>query len=263
MRRILVAGNWKMNLLLGPATALSRTLAAKYIQSSVDILVCPAFPYLSAVGTVIRASAVELGAQNLYFEAPGAFTGEVCGEMLRDVGCAWVLIGHSERRQVFGEQDELIDQKVAAALKHGLKVILCVGELLAERQGGRTEAVLERQLAGLAQIPAEQMANTVIAYEPVWAIGTGVTASNEQAQQAHAFLRDQLKSRFGDSIAQSTRILYGGSVKPDNALALMEQPDVDGALVGGASLKADSFLAIVEAGIQTTSRKGSANLPRQ
>ena len=263
MRRILVAGNWKMNLLLGSATALSRTLAAKYTQSSVDILVCPAFPYLSAVSTVIRASAVELGAQNLYFEAPGAFTGEVCGEMLRDIGCVWVLIGHSERRQVFGEHDELINKKVAAALKHGLKFILCVGELFSERQDGRTESVLERQMAGLAEVPAEQMANIVIAYEPVWAIGTGVTASNEQAQQAHAFLRGQLKSRFGDLIAQTTRILYGGSVKPENALALLEQPDVDGALVGGASLKADSFIAIVEAGIQAASRKGPANVPRR
>ena len=166
-----------------------------------------------------------------------------------------MLVGHSERRQFFGEQDELLAKKVTAALQHGLKVVLCVGELLAERQSDQTEAVLAKQLAGLAQVSADQMANVVIAYEPVWAIGTGVTASTEQAQQAHAFLRSQLQLKFGEVVASATRILYGGSVKADNALELLSQADVDGALVGGASLKSDSFIAIIEAGIQAMIRR--------
>ena len=256
MRRILVAGNWKMNLLQSQGTALSQALAAKYPSAAVEILVCPAAPYLASIGAAVRGSAVELGAQNLYFAPQGAFTGEVSGDMLKDVGCGWVLVGHSERRQFFGETDELLAKKTATGLSHGLKVVLCVGELLAERQAGQMEAVLEKQMAGLAQVSAEQMANIVIAYEPVWAIGTGVTATTEQAQQAHAFLRSQLKSRYGDVVASATRILYGGSVKADNALELLSQPDVDGALVGGASLKADSFSAIIEAGIQAQARKG-------
>ena len=256
MRRILVAGNWKMNLLQSQGTALSQALAAKYSSSAVEILVCPAFPYLNSVSAAIRGSAVQLGAQNLYFAPQGAFTGEVSGDMLKDAGCGWVLVGHSERRQFFGEQDELLAKKVAAGLGHGLKVVLCVGELLSERQAGQTGAVLAQQMAGLSAVSSEQMTSIVIAYEPVWAIGTGVTATTEQAQQAHAFLRGQLKSRYGDAVAAATRILYGGSVKPDNALELLSQPDVDGALVGGASLKADSFIAIIDAGIQAQTRKG-------
>lgn len=263
MRRILVAGNWKMNLLESPCRALAEALATKYSSraTAVEIVVFPAFPYLLTVRSSIGNSGVQLGAQNLYFAPQGAFTGEVCGEMLKDVGCGWVLVGHSERRQVFGEQDELLAKKVAAGLSHGLKVILCVGELLAERQGGQTNAVLGKQMAGLDQVSAEQMANVVLAYEPVWAIGTGVTATTEQAQQAHAFLRGQLASRFGPSVAEATRILYGGSVKPDNALELMSQQDVDGVLVGGASLKADPFISIVEAGIQAQRRKSESGSP--
>ena len=256
MRQILVAGNWKMNLLQSQGAALCQALAGKYSTCAVEILVCPASPHLSSVSAAIRGSAVQLGAQNLYFAPQGAFTGEVCGDMLKDVGCGWVLIGHSERRQFFAEQDELLAKKVAAGLQHGLKVVLCVGELLAERQSGQTDAVLEKQMSGLTQVSVEQMANVVIAYEPVWAIGTGVTATTEQAQQAHAFLRSQLKSRFGEAVASATRILYGGSVKADNALELLSQVDVDGALVGGASLKADSFSAIIDAGIQAQARKG-------
>lgn len=257
MRQILVAGNWKMNLLEAGCRSLATGLANQYSSpnAAVEILVCPPFPFLRVVGDLIEGTAIQLGGQNLHFEPQGAFTGEVCGDMLRDVGCGWVLAGHSERRQFFAESDEVIAKKVAAGLKHGLKVILCVGELLTERQSGQTEAVLERQMAGLAQVSPEQMGNVALAYEPVWAIGTGVTASNEQAQEAHAFLRQQLLRRFGNDVAQATRILYGGSVKPDNALALMAQPDVDGALVGGASLKADSFIAIVEAGIQAMKQK--------
>ncbi len=245
-----------MNLLSSVGDGLAQALAAKYSAAAIEILVCPAFPYLSSVGSAIRGSAVQLGAQNLCAEAQGAFTGEVCGDMLKDVGCGSVLIGHSERRQIFGESDELIAKKVAAGLKHGLQVVLCVGELLAERQSDQMEAVLARQMTGLANVSAVEMAQVVIAYEPVWAIGTGVTASTEQAQQSHAFLRSQLKSLYGESVAAATRILYGGSVKPDNALELMSQPDVDGALVGGASLKADSFGAIIDAGDQAQTRKG-------
>ena len=256
MRQILVAGNWKMNLLGAAGTSLAAALAAKYPTSSVEILVCPSAPYLTSVHAKISGSAVRLGGQNLYFAPQGAFTGEVSGDMLKDVGCEWVLVGHSERRQFFGEQDDLLAKKVAAGLQHGLKVVLCVGELLAERQSDQTETVLTKQLAGLAQVSADQMANVVIAYEPVWAIGTGVTASTEQAQQAHAFLRSQLKLKFGEAVASATRILYGGSVKADNALELLSQADVDGALVGGASLKADSFVAIIDAGIQAMSLRG-------
>ncbi len=256
MRQILVAGNWKMNLLQSQGLALSQALAAKYPSAVVEILVCPTFLYLSPVGTAVRGSAVQLGAQNLYFAPQGAFTGEVSGDMLKDVGCGWVLVGHSERRQFFGEQDELLAKKVAAGLAYGLKVVYCVGEQLADRQAGQTEAVLAKQLTGLSQVSAEQMANVVMAYEPMWAIGTGVTATTEQAQQAHVFLRGQLKSRYGEAVAAATRILYGGSVKPDNAFELLSQSDVDGALVGGAALKADSFIAIVEAGIQAQTLKG-------
>lgn len=255
MRQILVAGNWKMNLLQSQGVKLSQALAAKYSSCAVEVLVCPSYPYLSLVGLAIRGSAVQLGAQNLYFAPQGAFTGEVSGDMLKDVGCGWVLVGHSERRQFFGEQDELLAKKVAAGLEQGLNVVLCVGELLSERQSNQTESVLEKQMAGLTQVSAEKMAKVVIAYEPVWAIGTGVTATTEQAQQAHAFLRGQLKSRYGEAVASATRILYGGSVKPDNALELMSQPDVDGALVGGASLKVDTFIAIIEAGFQAQTGK--------
>ena len=245
-----------MNLLSSAGVGLAQALAAKYSAAPVEILVCPAFPYLTSIGSVIGGSAVQLCGQNLCAESQGAFTGEVCGDMLKDVGCGWVLVGHSERRQIFGESDELIAKKMVAGLKHGLQVVLCVGELLAERQSGQMEAVLARQMSGLANVSAGQMAQVVIAYEPVWAIGTGVTASTEQAQQAHAFLRSELKSRYGEPVAAATRILYGGSVKPDNALELMSQPDVDGALVGGASLKIDSFSAIIEGGIQAPVRKG-------
>ncbi len=257
MRQILVAGNWKMNLLASVGTSLAQALATKYSAATpVEVLVCPPSPYLSLISKTVERSAVQLGGQNLYFAPQGAFTGEVSGDMLKDVGCQWVLVGHSERRQFFAENDELLAKKVAAGLQHGLKVVLCVGELLSERQGGQAESVLEKQLAGLAQVSTEQMAQIVIAYEPVWAIGTGVTATTEQAQQAHAFLRSQLKSRYGEAVAAATRILYGGSVKADNALELLSQPDVDGALVGGASLKADSFIAIIEAGIQAQNNKG-------
>jgi triosephosphate isomerase (TIM) len=200
------------------------------------------------VKDAIAGSGVALGAQNCYHEKPGAFTGEVAVDMLLDVGCRWVILGHSERRLIIGETDELISRKVAAAISGGLPVILCVGETLDQRQANQTEAVLNAQMGGsLATADEGAMAQIVIAYEPVWAIGTGVTATTEQAESAHRYLRSWLSSRYNSGVAEATRILYGGSVKAQNAAALMGQPNVDGALVGGASLKADDFLPIVRA----------------
>lgn len=250
MRRFLVAGNWKMNTNRAAGEKLASELAANAAvpQAGVEVLVCPPYPYLSLVGQAVSGSAVQLGAQDVYFEAPGAFTGEVSVDMLKDVGCGFVIIGHSERRHVLGETDAVINKKVKAALAGGLKVVLCVGELLSEREARQTESVLNTQMAGgLADITDAQMAKVVIAYEPVWAIGTGVTATPEQAESAHAHLRGWLKDRYTSAVAEQTQILYGGSVKPDNAETLMGQANVDGALVGGASLKAEQFIPIIDA----------------
>jgi triosephosphate isomerase len=250
MRRKFVAGNWKMNTLSRSAVDLAGALAVVVPAKipEVDVAICPPFPYLSAVGTAIANSGIELGAQNVWFEKPGAFTGEVAIEMLLDVGCRWAILGHSERRQILGETDGLISKKVTACLVRGLAVILCVGETLDQRQSGQTEAVLDTQMQGsLAGVDGTSIKNVVIAYEPVWAIGTGVTATTEQAESAHLHLRRWLESRYTPEIAATTRILYGGSVKSQNAQSLLEQPDVDGALVGGASLKVDDFLPIIRA----------------
>jgi len=250
MRRLFVAGNWKMNTLRDSGVALAEGLAKEIRSphSGVQVAVCPPFPYLIPVGSAVRGTGVELGAQNCSQEKPGAFTGEVAPGMLLDVGCQWVILGHSERRALYGESDALIAQKTITALNAGLSVILCVGETLAERQAGQTEAVLDRQMAGsLAGIDADKLSRIVIAYEPVWAIGTGLTATTEQAESAHSHLRKWLASRYNPGLADSTRILYSGSVKAQNAKSLMEQPNVDGALVGGASLKLDDFLPIVRA----------------
>lgn len=252
MRKKFIAGNWKMN-----TRAIDGELLAANIvkglgnESRVTVAVCPPFPYLSRVGQVVKGTPVALGAQNCYPKDDGAFTGEVSPAMLVDIGCTHVIIGHSERRQFFGDTNEFINQKVHAALKVGLKVILCIGETFDERKANRTEAVLEAQLNGsLAKITAAELANMVLAYEPVWAIGTGVNATPQQAQEAHAFIRKRVGPMCGDAAAQALVIQYGGSVKPDNAATLLGQPDVDGALVGGASLKAEDFLAIVKAGIR-------------
>lgn len=216
--------------------------------SGVEVGVCPPAPYLVAVADKLRGSKVVLGGQNASYEKPGAFTGEVAIEMLTDVGCQWVILGHSERRQFFGDTDDVINKKTHAALERGLKVIFCIGEMLDDRQSGRTESVLETQLTkGLQNISAAQMEKIVIAYEPVWAIGTGVTASPEQAEETHAFIRKWLTQRFGQAVADKVQIQYGGSVKGENAKELLAKPNIDGALVGGASLKADQFLAIVRA----------------
>jgi triosephosphate isomerase len=250
MRRLFVAGNWKMNLLTKSAVDLAGALAREIpaVLPNVQVAVCPPFPYLPAVGQAIARSGLELGAQNAWHEKPGAFTGEVALEMLVDVGCRWVILGHSERRLILGETDELVCEKTRRAVEAGLSVILCVGETLSQRQANQTDQVLDSQMHGsLASIDAGAVAKLVIAYEPVWAIGTGVTATTEQAESAHAHLRRWLATRYNPQIAADTRILYGGSVKPQNATSLLEQPNVDGALVGGASLKLDDFLPIVRA----------------
>ena len=251
MRKKFVAGNWKMFTTASSATALARAVAQGVgSEDRVSVAVCPPFPYLEPVRDALRGSNVALGAQNLYPEREGAFTGEVSPTMLADVGCKYVILGHSERRHKLGETDEFINRKVLAALQAGLQVILCVGETLAEREAGKMEEVVTTQLAGgLAQIGREMMSRLSIAYEPVWAIGTGRNASPEQAQLAHAFIRRQIADQVGSEVARALVIQYGGSVKADNAASLLSQPDVDGALVGGASLKADEFLAIVRAAI--------------
>ena len=256
-RRPFVAGNWKMNTTAASGCALARELAAALPTSrdAVDVLVAPPLPYLDCVDDELAKSAVMIGAQNCYHEKEGAFTGEVSAAMLADLDVDYVILGHSERRHVIGETDEDVNRKVTAALAAGLGVILCVGETLEQREAGETESVLETQLnGGLKGLTAEQFAagpggnaDLVLAYEPVWAIGTGKTATPEIAQEAHAFLRSKLSAGWGGDLAGATRIQYGGSVKPANAADLLACPDIDGALVGGASLKADSFLPIVEA----------------
>ena len=251
MRKKFVAGNWKMYTTAASAQQLARGIVEGLgKEERVSVAVCPPFPYLAQVGQAIQGSKVMLGAQNLYPEKEGAFTGEVSPAMLLDVGCKWVILGHSERRHKLGETDAFINQKVKAALAAGLHVIFCIGETLPERQGVQHEAVFDRQVTnGLAGVPEEALPRLVVAYEPVWAIGTGLNATPEQAQEAHAFIRRRFGAMFGEKQAQSLLIQYGGSVKADNAASLLGQPDVDGALVGGASLKAEQFLAIVRAGV--------------
>ncbi|CAM3267636.1 triose-phosphate isomerase [Rhodothermus bifroesti] len=246
---MLVAGNWKMHTDRAEAIALARAIVASLGDPSpIRVAVCPPFVNLEAVRQVLEGSPIALGAQNMHHEEAGAYTGEVSAAMLRAVGCRYVILGHSERRQYFGETDALVNQKVKRALQHGLVPIVCVGETLAERQAGQAEAVVERQLQGVldgVELPSAEA--LVIAYEPVWAIGTGHTATPDEAQKMHALIRQLLIARYGDAIGRALHILYGGSVKPDNAAALFAQPDVDGGLIGGASLKAADFTAIVQA----------------
>ena len=216
--------------------------------SGVDIVVAPPFTSLAAARKAIGSSGIGLAAQNVHWEAKGAFTGELCAAMLLDAGCGWVIIGHSERRQQFGETDETVNKRLKAALAAGLKPIVCVGETLDQREAGKTDEVITAQLeGGFSAVEGESFPVTVIAYEPIWAIGTGKTATVEQAQEIHALIRNWLTGRYGAEKAATTRILYGGSVKPGNAGELMASPDIDGALVGGASLKADDFSAIIRA----------------
>lgn len=248
MRRVLIAGNWKMNTDRASGTELAKAIAeAAGDVKDVDLLVCPPSVYLSSVADVLAGSAVALGAQNVYFEEGGAFTGEVSTGMLSDLGVEYVILGHSERRHVMGETDQDVNKKTHKALAAGLAPIVCVGELLEERESGDTAKVIAQQFRdSLADITAEQIASVVIAYEPVWAIGTGKVASPEQAEEVHADLRRLLVERYNQEVADQVRILYGGSVKPGNAAELIGQPNVDGALVGGASLKADDFIGIAK-----------------
>ncbi len=250
-RRLFIAGNWKMNTTATEAVELAGAVATRVADQTaqIDVVVCPPSIYLQSVKDALGASTVLLGAQNCYCESRGAFTGEVSPAMLADVGCTYCILGHSERRQLLAESDELINRKMLAVLGTNLKPILCVGELLEQREAGETESVVEAQLRGcLAGLTPAQMVEVTLAYEPVWAIGTGRTATPQQAQEVHAVIRRWLAERFDETTSSAVRIQYGGSVKPANAAELLAQPDIDGALVGGASLKADDFAAIVQAG---------------
>ena len=247
MRKPFVCGNWKMNMDRKGSIALAQATAKTAGEvRGVEVGVCPPACYLEAVLGAIKGSALVVGGQNMHFEATGAFTGEVAGPMLKELGCQYVILGHSERRHVFGETDELVAKKVHAAFKFGLLPILCVGEKLEERQGNQTEAVVRRHVtSGFAGLTKDQARQVVIAYEPVWAIGTGLTATPQQAQEVHAYIRGLMAIAYDEMLAQQVRIQYGGSVKPDNTFDLMSQKDIDGSLVGGASLKADSFSKII------------------
>jgi triosephosphate isomerase len=246
-RRPIIAGNWKMN----KTTVEARDLASKLIPliagvKERDIVFAPPFTALQAVAEVIKGTGIALSAQNLHWEDKGAFTGEISAEMLLDLGCKYVIIGHSERRQFFGETDETVNKKLRQALNKGLLPIVCVGETLKEREAGTANEVIERQVTGaLKGVTAAEMQKVIIAYEPVWAIGTGKTATPDQANEIHSFIRKKIEISYGKEIAGSLRIQYGGSVTPENVSALMAMPDIDGALVGGASLKPESFAALV------------------
>ncbi len=247
MRQPIAAGNWKMYKTRAEARALAGDLAARVgSQEKAEVVLFPPYTSLEAVGGAISGTRIALGAQDVFYEKEGAYTGEVSCIMLRDLGCRFVLVGHSERRQLFGETNEGVHRKAKAALEAGLIPIVCVGETLKEREEGKTFKVLDEQVqAAFAGIPAEQAGQAVIAYEPVWAIGTGRNASPEQVQQAHRYLRKLISNQYGFGVSVETRILYGGSVKADNVATLAAEPEVDGALVGGASLSADPFAFIV------------------
>lgn len=246
MRRPILAANWKMHKTIGEAVAFAKAFAPLVADvTGAEIVIAPPFPALAAVGAALLGTRVLLAAQNVHPEKQGPFTGEVSPPMLVDLGCAYAIVGHSERRHIFGESSAFVAKKTAALLAHGVRPIVCVGETLDEREAKRTFAVLEAQLRGsLAEVAIEQALDVVIAYEPVWAIGTGRTATPAIAQEAHAMIRGWLQKSFG-AAGDSMRIQYGGSVKPDNVTELMAEPDIDGALVGGASLEVASFAAIV------------------
>jgi triosephosphate isomerase len=246
----LIAGNWKMNTDRAAACEIAMQLK-KHItaETAAEVLICPPFVYLDSVSQIVDGCPIELGAQNVYHQSNGAFTGEISTEMLIDVGCKYVILGHSERRHVLGESDSQVNEKVHAAISAGLVAIVCVGETLEQRENNQTQSVVLEQFEGsLAGISDASMESVVIAYEPVWAIGTGKVATPEQAQEVHADLRSVIEKRYNSEIAGKVRILYGGSVKPDNAVDLLQQKDIDGALVGGASLNPEGFVEIVVAG---------------
>ncbi len=248
MRTPFIAGNWKMNLDRAGAIALAKAIAETTLPGDVEVAICPPAVYLTDCLAAAEGTTVGVGGQDMHFEPNGAYTGETSAEMLVDIGCKYVILGHSERRQFFGETDAIVNKKLVVALEKGLTPIVCVGELLEQREAGQTQQVVQEQVEGsLAGLTADQVTQIVIAYEPVWAIGTGKVATPEQAEEVHSDLRSLLESRYNAETAAQVRIQYGGSVKPDNAEELLAQPNIDGALVGGASLKADSFVAIIEA----------------
>jgi triosephosphate isomerase len=249
-RRRIIAGNWKMNMRSSSAAALASGVAEAVGENpSVDVVLCPPSVYLAAVGEAVAGTPVGLGSQNLYAAEDGAFTGEVNAGMLTDVGCGYVILGHSERRALLGETDQQISEKLHSALAGNLTPIVCVGETLEDRESGQTEQVVETQVRGsLAGLDEVRATSIVLAYEPVWAIGTGKTATPEQAEEVHAFIRRLLGEIFSAETAEQIRIQYGGSVKPSNATELLGQPNIDGALVGGASLKVEDFAGIINAG---------------
>jgi triosephosphate isomerase (TIM) len=251
MRKIIVAGNWKMNKTVSEARDLAAGIKLDLAEcTEVDVVLCPAFTALQAVGEVISGTQIRLGAQNMYWEKAGAYTGEVSPAMLRDLYCHYVILGHSERRAYFEESNEIVNRKTQAALAANLLPIVCVGETLEQRDAGEMEAVVESQVReSLAGLEADALKKTIVAYEPVWAIGTGRTATPEQAQEAHALIRATLAGMADEATAQAVRIQYGGSVKPSNAAELFGQPDIDGGLIGGAALDAHSFIEIVKAGM--------------
>jgi triosephosphate isomerase len=247
-RKVFIAGNWKMNKTAAEAKALCEALKESLapLAGKVEVAVCPTFTSLATAVEVLKGSNVKVGAQNIHWAENGAFTGEISGAMLKEIGVEYVIIGHSERRQYFGETDETVNKRMQAALANGLKPILCIGETLEEREGNKTEAVLEQQIKGaFADICECKMDQITIAYEPVWAIGTGKTATPEMAEETHAFIRKTLAALYNQEIADAMVIQYGGSMKPENAQALVAQADIDGGLIGGAALKADSFTALV------------------
>jgi len=253
MRKPFIGGNWKMNTDSKSAVELAKGVVQKCgaILDKVEISVCPPFVYLAAVKQALGSSSIGLGAQDVYFESKGAFTGEINCQMLKDVGCRNVIIGHSERRHVIGEADELINKKLLAAIDAGLLPIFCVGELLQQRKAGQTSQIVKEQVQkGMAGVTAQKAKAITIAYEPVWAIGTGVNATPQQAQEVHLMIRQIIAAMYNKDIAEQMRIQYGGSVKSDNASEIIAQADVDGFLVGGASLAADEFAAIVETAVE-------------
>jgi triosephosphate isomerase len=254
MRKLFIAGNWKMNQTLAQAVELVNGLKREIGDvEAVDIAVCPTAVCLSEVGDLAAESNIKVGAQNVYWEDAGAFTGEISAALLKSLNITYVILGHSERRQFFGDTNETVNKKIKSVLGQGLLPIVCIGESLEEREAGKTMDVIKTQCDGsLAGLTAEEMEKITLAYEPIWAIGTGKTATADQAQEVHAFIRGWLKGAFGEETANAVRIQYGGSVKAENTVELLSQPDIDGALVGGASLKVDSFSGIVKnaAGIQ-------------
>jgi len=247
MRKKVIAGNWKMNMNLYESQKLvSEILNGLGKDSKAEVIVCPPFTSLSDVNSLLKSTQIKLGAQNMYYEESGAYTAEISADMLKSVGCEYVILGHSERRLIFNESDDLINKKIKVALAKELKPIFCIGELLEQRESDETMMVITGQIEkGLEGITSDQMKNIIVAYEPVWAIGTGKTATPQQANEVHLFIRELVAKKFSPAVAENLIIQYGGSVKPENSGELLSQKDIDGALVGGACLKADSFLSII------------------